>query len=281
MTILKLDHSRGGWTAIPRAAAEDERLSLEARGLLIWLLVKPPNWEVRVEYVKAHLRLGNDKWTRVARELKAAGYYTVRIVRSERGRIRSVITVTPTPLSLEEKRSPPPGISGGGDRPLDQPWGGAVGGLTGDGIQKYKKIDEEDNNNRSAQSGEQGGVVFEDDLFGLGLLTNLEKEQVLRAIQGHPHAQMLADELAGALRIHGRGHKGIKHPARWLTSCLNVPREDLLVSQNEQELRQLRTKSRERAASFIYPSPPSPPSKEIREKLANLRASFNSRKGKL
>jgi hypothetical protein len=65
---------------LPTTTIEDNRLSWEARGMLVYLLSKPDHWEVRVEDLLARTRnclgkrSGRDKVYGILKELQMAGY---------------------------------------------------------------------------------------------------------------------------------------------------------------------------------------------------------------
>lgn len=65
---------------LPTTTIEDNRLSWEARGMLVYLLSKPDHWEVRVEDLLARTRnclgkrAGRDKVYGILTELQMAGY---------------------------------------------------------------------------------------------------------------------------------------------------------------------------------------------------------------
>ena len=54
----------------------DERLSVEAKGVLGFLLSRPHAWQVRLEHIGRTLRVGRKKLQRIFRELISAGYVT-------------------------------------------------------------------------------------------------------------------------------------------------------------------------------------------------------------
>lgn len=54
----------------------DERLSIEAKGVLGFLLSRPHKWQVRLDHVGRTLRIGRKKLQRIFRELISAGYVT-------------------------------------------------------------------------------------------------------------------------------------------------------------------------------------------------------------
>jgi hypothetical protein len=80
VTIVRREH-RDNFTIVPNAMFLDERLSVEAKGVLGFLLSRPHKWQVRL-HIGRTLRVGRKKLQRIFRELISAGYVT-----SERQRI--------------------------------------------------------------------------------------------------------------------------------------------------------------------------------------------------
>jgi hypothetical protein len=75
MTIVRCEH-RAQFTILPNAIFRDDRLSIEAKGVLGYLLSRPHNWQVRLDHVGRKLRIGRKKLQRIFRELIGAGYVT-------------------------------------------------------------------------------------------------------------------------------------------------------------------------------------------------------------
>jgi hypothetical protein len=71
--IIRRKHKRN-FTVVPNAIHDDDRLSLEARGLLGFLLSRPPNWEIRHDAVRRKFGISPAKLARILNELIAAGY---------------------------------------------------------------------------------------------------------------------------------------------------------------------------------------------------------------
>lgn len=63
-----------GYYSMPRGAAQDERLTLEARGLLALMLSLPENWDYTVSGLAVKAACGRDRMRRMLRELEAVGY---------------------------------------------------------------------------------------------------------------------------------------------------------------------------------------------------------------
>lgn len=75
----------GGYVRIDRAAAQDSRLSLEARGLFVYLRSKPRDWRIVPEDIQREGKIGRDKAYKLLRELLAAGYLERPRVRQSNG----------------------------------------------------------------------------------------------------------------------------------------------------------------------------------------------------
>jgi hypothetical protein len=73
MTIVRREH-RDNFTIVPNAMFLDERLSVEAKGVLGFLLSRPHKWQVRLDHIGRTLRVGRKKLQRIFRELISAGY---------------------------------------------------------------------------------------------------------------------------------------------------------------------------------------------------------------
>lgn len=74
------------YTMIARALAEDERISFEARGVLLYLLSKPDDWVPRNTDLQRNGHIGERQLARILRELKAAGYMRREKMRGADGR---------------------------------------------------------------------------------------------------------------------------------------------------------------------------------------------------
>jgi len=71
--IIRREHN-GNFTIVPNAIFADRRLSIEAIGLLGFLLSRPPNWRARHGHLRKTLGVGRQKFERIIRELMSAGY---------------------------------------------------------------------------------------------------------------------------------------------------------------------------------------------------------------
>jgi hypothetical protein len=77
MTIITRKRSEN-FAIVPNAVAEDDRVSFEARGVLVYLLAKPNDWHVQIKDIMRAGNIGRDKVYRILKELRTAGY--VRLV---------------------------------------------------------------------------------------------------------------------------------------------------------------------------------------------------------
>ena len=76
MTIVRREH-RAQFTIIPNAIFRNDRLSIEAKGVLGYLLSRPHNWQVRLDHVGRTLRIGRKKLTMAALLLSVIAYIPI------------------------------------------------------------------------------------------------------------------------------------------------------------------------------------------------------------
>ena len=73
---------------------EDEHLTIEAKGVLGYMLSRPGNWNIRLAQLEEALKVGKQKLRRVFRELVAAGYVARERQRREGMRRFYVLTAS-------------------------------------------------------------------------------------------------------------------------------------------------------------------------------------------
>ncbi len=73
-TVVRVHRHEKDFLIVTNATVQDERLSWEARGLLVYLLSLPPNWEIRVSHLQKQGSAGRDALRRMLRELQKFGY---------------------------------------------------------------------------------------------------------------------------------------------------------------------------------------------------------------
>lgn len=120
--------SRKGWTAIPNAALEDGELTLRARGLLAFLLSRPPGWETDSETIarSQHARHeGRDAVQAALRDLERHGYLTRHRIQGERGRWSTSCFVHDEPVPAADRTSlarRPQAVENPVESPVDTLW---------------------------------------------------------------------------------------------------------------------------------------------------------------
>ncbi len=71
--------------AVASAIMADTRLSIEARGVALWLVLHPHQGTIMTSVLRQHVGCNLAKWTKVAREMEEGGYL-VRGEQKVRGR---------------------------------------------------------------------------------------------------------------------------------------------------------------------------------------------------
>lgn len=131
---------RRAFSAVPDDILGDQRLSMPARLVLAYLVGRPPDWETHVWQVCRFFQLSEARWSRIRRELEAAGYFRQRRLQDQSGRWVWLHEVFDEPQVEGEgvgaETSIPPKVGDGSipRKPMDgQPiHGGPVHGKQGD-----------------------------------------------------------------------------------------------------------------------------------------------------
>jgi hypothetical protein len=87
VTIIKIEKRADPYARIDNKTINDRNLSLKARGLLIYLLSKPPNWHVVFKHLVAEFPDGRYAIRAALNELQEYGYANLNRPRDDRGRI--------------------------------------------------------------------------------------------------------------------------------------------------------------------------------------------------
>ncbi|HKI62006.1 MAG TPA: hypothetical protein VKA31_06910 [Mariprofundaceae bacterium] len=85
MSIVR-SHPTTHFLNLPNALAQDFALSWEARGLLVYILSLPENWETYITELSNRSPAGYAKNKRIITELEAAGYIVRSQIRGKKGR---------------------------------------------------------------------------------------------------------------------------------------------------------------------------------------------------
>lgn len=85
-TIYRTASGQNPYAQIVRTMLQDDELSLEAAGTLVFVLSLHSDWEFDLEWLCKRRKIGRDKAQRIVRELIARGYCVRDQPRGERGR---------------------------------------------------------------------------------------------------------------------------------------------------------------------------------------------------
>lgn len=116
MSIIRAPRPEARFYTLDKSISEDSRLSWAARGLLIFLLGKPDNWEVSVKHLINQTQdalgkaSGRDAVRVILKELEQAGYLKADIARNDGGSFNGMAyTVSEIPdLSAPQPENPAP-----------------------------------------------------------------------------------------------------------------------------------------------------------------------------
>lgn len=130
-----------------KSISEDGRLSWAARGVLIFLLGKPDNWEVSVKHLINQTQdaigkaSGRDAVRVILKELEQAGYLVADFARSEGGVFNGMAY---TVCEIPEESAPETGFPGPAKPAPDEP-GPANPPLTSNDLNQDTELEEETN----------------------------------------------------------------------------------------------------------------------------------------
>lgn len=94
MGLIRRKKRDRAFSVLPTAAINDGRLGFKAKGVLLYILSKPDNWETRSEELREAGPDGRDAIRAALRELRGAGYMALRKERNAEGRIVSYYEVS-------------------------------------------------------------------------------------------------------------------------------------------------------------------------------------------
>ena len=89
------------YTVVSNTLVQDESLSWQARGLMVYLLSKPDNWRVRMDDLERAGGVGRQQTRSILTELEGAGYVRRRRVHLDGGRFDWETTVYESPQQEE------------------------------------------------------------------------------------------------------------------------------------------------------------------------------------
>jgi hypothetical protein len=124
-TVIRILKHERDFLIVANSTVQDKRLSWEARGLLVYLLSLPSDWQIKVSHLQKQGGAGRDVLRRMLRELQEFGYVSgfgrESRDRAERGNfVKTEIQVYETPSLNPEysgQESPAPEIQSSVDQP--------------------------------------------------------------------------------------------------------------------------------------------------------------------
>ena len=117
--IVKSDKQEGNFTLVPNDLIYDNRLSWKAKGLLLYLLSKPPNWKPHPGDLLKQSTDGTDSIKSGMKELRKYGYAEI-ILKRQQGKFTSreyVIYESPLLNKNFKQENPPEGNSSTSETP--------------------------------------------------------------------------------------------------------------------------------------------------------------------
>lgn len=101
-TMIRVD-KKTNFVVLNKDALQDVNLSWKAKGLLVYLLSLPDNWQIYIEELSAHAKDGVDSTASAIKELMKNGYITRERIRNEKGQLKNYIyTVHEVPERVED-----------------------------------------------------------------------------------------------------------------------------------------------------------------------------------
>ena len=98
--IRSVDSTPNHFTPLSNKLLQDNKLSLDTRGLLAFIISLPPDWVVYKENIQKQLGFGRKKMDRIWSEAKKAGYLRVEKFRQTDGTWNYTYTISDVPLSI-------------------------------------------------------------------------------------------------------------------------------------------------------------------------------------
>lgn len=97
---------KGGYVVMPNATVNNADLSYRARGLLAYMLGRPPGWSFSADRLAKETPEGRDAIRTALRELARAGYYRTQRVRVGAGRVITLTEVADSPSLMPAALDP-------------------------------------------------------------------------------------------------------------------------------------------------------------------------------
>lgn len=129
---------REHYTVVDNEAVNNTKLSLKAKGLILYLMSKPDGWRIRVTHVAQENKDGKDSIYSALEELREHGFSRTVQVRDGQGRFTTTIEVADFPAFLgAELRETRQGTTQDGGKPAKNAESDAINGAeSADGVRR-------------------------------------------------------------------------------------------------------------------------------------------------
>jgi hypothetical protein len=173
--LIETSFQGPGFVAVPNHVLDDERLSPEAIGVLVWFARKPVGWIARTSAVRERFAMGKDRWQRIARELRAVGAIRVERIRTAAGVISGsrFVICWPEPVACAEPDKPVSATSRK-TRPVDHKPGNPAAGKPAKGCRKTRQRVPENPAPYKEQEQDKGPAALSLDLKEVGRIARAE-----------------------------------------------------------------------------------------------------------
>jgi len=94
------------YAIIPNSVVDDERLPIDTRGTLCYLLAKPDNWQINIADIQKKCCVGRDRAYRMLKELRDIGYLEAHMKRNEKGQSCGYEYILHDVVEVREKTFP-------------------------------------------------------------------------------------------------------------------------------------------------------------------------------
>ena len=110
-TIIRAEHDRDNpYFPMRRDTAQDNRLSWEARGLLVYVLSKHNNWQIMLGDLRRQGSAGQNVTRSILRKLEADDYLIRRRVNNEMGYFEWECTIYEKPQKRKKQNGDSPSV---------------------------------------------------------------------------------------------------------------------------------------------------------------------------
>lgn len=272
--IIRPKQRKEPYVIISRKTAEDVRLSWAARGVLVFLLAKPNDWEVRVDNLQRCGDLKRDGIYKLLKELQKYGYMHRGQSRDLSGRLsRAIYTI------FEESQAPctenPDTVLPDTDEPYPVKTTQQSKQITNKPKNKITTTTNQPGPGHEINPGGEFNLIFPP---GLSDAKIVEAEKRLSGLPSEL-AQQLLDELAGRMAantIRGSPLAYLRGLAKRAAKGEFTPELALEVAAKRNRQRQIAT-AEKRALKSVPPLPPPSEESELTRRIDKIRARAKQR----